>query len=333
MKKQLPIIVILFSLLLMIPSSVGAQVARSKLTVAPSRQELNIDPGETTAINLKFLNQEDSPVSGLLKVADFIVQNKEGTPTLLEETATITGITQISPRFSAASWVTLPYDRITIASKDKVSINAKITAPADAHPGGRYLAIYFEPGGTPTKASGLPREAASPVAVKIAGLVYLRVSGPITENARVIQFTAPRFSEYGPVTITTELDNKGDYHIRPKGTITLTNMLGKRITQEKLKEENIFPDISRVYENKLGQKWMFGKYKGQLLASYGEKGKALTATIYFWVFPWREVTATILALIIVAILLKTLYTRFGRRQKELEKKVEELEEKLEEKKS
>lgn len=333
MKKQLPIIIILSSLLLLIPSSVGAQVARSKLTVAPSRQELTIDPGETTAINIKFLNQEDSPVSGLLKVADFIVQDKEGTPTFLEEPATVTGITQISPRFSAASWVTLPYDRMTIASKDKVSINAKITAPADARPGGRYLAIYFEPGGTPVKATGLLREAASPVAVKIAGLVYIRVSGPITEDARVIQFTAPSFSQYGPVTITTEIANKGDYHIRPKGTITLTNMLGKRITQEKLEEENIFPDASRIYENELGQKWMLGKYKAQLAASYGEKGKALTATIYFWVFPWKEVSVVVLAIVIFVLLLNLFYRRFKQRQEELEEKVKELEEKLKEKKS
>ena len=333
MKKQLPIIIILFSLLLVIPSYVRAQVTSAKMTVAPSRQELTIDPGETTAINIKFLNQTDSPISGLLKVADFIVENKEGTPTFLEESPTVTGVTQISPRFSAASWITLPYDRMTIAAKDKVLINAKITAPANARPGGRYVAIYFEPGGTPTKAAGLPKEAASPVAVKIAGLVYMRVSGPVSEDAWVIQFTAPRFSQYGPVNITTELANKGDYHIRPKGTITLTNILGKEIDSQLLKEENIFPDASRLFENKLGQKWMLGKYGAKLTAVYGETGKALTATIYFWVFPWKEVTIAILAIVISIILLSTFFRRFKHRQEELEEKVEELEKKLEEKPS
>ena len=91
-----------------------------------------VDPGEKTAITIKFLNQGETPVSGLLKAVDFIVENKEGTPTFIEETPTVTGVTQISPRFSAASWVTLPYDRITIAPKDKVVIQAKITVPNDA---------------------------------------------------------------------------------------------------------------------------------------------------------------------------------------------------------
>jgi hypothetical protein len=105
------------------------------LTVAPARQELMIKPGEKSAVIVKFLNQGTEPISGILKVADFIVEDAEGSPTFLE------GPTQLSPRFSAASWVELPYDQITIAPKDKVLIQAKITAPADAEAGGRYVAI------------------------------------------------------------------------------------------------------------------------------------------------------------------------------------------------
>lgn len=327
MKKLLPIITIISLLGLLIPISAHAQVSLP-LTVAPSRQELEVNPGEETAFNVKFYNRSDTPVSGLLKVADFIVEDKEGTPTFLEETPTVIGPAQVSRRFAAASWVTLPYDRMTIAPHDSVLIQAKITAPPDARPGGRYLAVSFETSATPGQAVGLPREAETPVSARIAGLVYLRVSGPITEKAQVIQFTAPRFSEYGPVKITTEISNQGDYHIRPKGTITLTNMLGRQAAKEKLQESNIFPDVSRVYENELGEKWMWGKYKAQLVASYGETGKALTATIFFWVFPWRVATAVVLAVIIVVLLLNTFIGRLKRRQQELEEKIRKLEEKL-----
>lgn len=327
---------VLFLLTLCVVSVVRAQIPRSQIAVAPSRQELVIDPGEVKAINVKFINQEDTPISGLLKAVDFIVEDKEGTPTFLEETITITGTTLISPRFSAASWVSLPYDRITIAGKDQVTVNAKITAPPDARPGGRYLAIYFEPGGTLPEKIGVPREAASPVAMKIAGLVYIRVSGPITEDAYVVRFAAPRFSEYGPIPITTEILNRGDYHIRPLGTITLTNMLGREVDKVELKEANIFPDVSRIFENEVGQRWMWGKYKAQLAATFGEQGKALTATVFFWVFPWKLASAIILAIIILVLLLTTFYRRIKHRQEELElklaeeeKEIAELKEKLE----
>lgn len=336
MKRKLPTIIFFFSLLLLVPSYVRAQ-ARSSLTVSPSRQELFVDPGEKTALNIQFFNNSDEPVSGILKVADFVVEDKEGSPTFLE-TPVVTGTTQISRRFSAASWATLPYDRMTIAAKDKVSINAKIVVPDDARPGGRYIAIYFEAAGKLPEAKGTFREAGSPVAHQIAGLVYLRVAGPITEDAYVVQFAAPRFSEYGPVPIITEILNRGDYHIRPEGTITLTNMFGRKVASEKLKEINIFPDASRIFENELGTKWMWGKYKAELATSYGETGKVLTGVTFFWVFPWKVASAVVLGAIIIILLITTFYRRFKHRQEELEarlaeeeKEIEELKEKLEKK--
>ena len=222
----------------------------------------------------------------------------------------------------------MPYDRITIAPKDKVVIQAKITVPNDAQAGGRYLAVYFEPGGIPGKAGGGEKEAAIPVAIRIAGLVYLRVSGPIEESARLVQFTAPKFLEYGPISVTTEILNLGNYHIRPKGTITLTSIFGKNVDRVVLNEENIFPDASRIFESKLGEKWMFGKYKLELAASYGETGKVLTATLFTWVFPWKIISAVILAVIITILIVALLYHRFKKREEKLEEKVEELEKQI-----
>lgn len=301
------------------------------LSVAPARQEIFVDPGESTAITVKFFNYSDAPVSGPLKVADFIVEDKDGSPTFLEEGSAVTGLTKISPRFSAASWVTLPYDRITIAPKNKVNIQAKINVPTNATPGGKYLAIYFEPGGQVSKATGSLKEAASPVSVRIAGLVYLRVSGPIKEDAYVVKLSMPKFSEYGPVDISTEILNRGDYHIRPRGVISVTNLFGKQIDTAELKEQNIFPDVSRVYENKVGQKWMFGKYKAELTAAYGESGKALTAIAFFWVVPWKLTIVVVLTVLILIILFNNFFRKYKKHEEELEQKIEKLEEKLEKK--
>lgn len=310
----------IFFLLLSL-KSVQAQTSLP-LTVAPARQELLVDPGEKTAITVKFYNRGDAPISGLLKVANFIVKDDRGTPEFLE------GLTQLAPRFAAASWVTLPYDRMTIASKDMVLIQAKVNVPADARPGGRYLAIYFEPGGTPA-GGGKEKEVA--IASRLAGLIYLRVSGPVKEDAYVIQMTAPGFSEYGPVPITSEILNRGDYHIRPKGIITLRNFLGKEVDRVVLVEQNIFPDVSRSFSNAVGTKWMVGKYKAELTGSYGETGKVLTAAIFFWVFPWKVITIVILTIVVVVLLVNLLWQRLRKREKKLEEKVEELKKKLEEK--
>ncbi len=302
------------------------------MSVAPARQEIFVDPGESTAVTVKFFNYSDAPVSGPLKVADFIVEDKEGSPTFLEESASVTGLTKISPRFSAASWVSLPYNRITVASKNKVNIQAKINVPVSARPGGKYLAIYFEPGGEVSEATGGLKEATSPVTVRIAALIYLRVSGPIKEDAYVVKLSMPKFSEYGPVNVSSEILNRGDYHIRPVGNIRITNLFGNEVDKAVLKEQNIFPDTSRIFENRIGQKWMFGKYRAELTAAYGESGKALTAIAFFWVLPWRLTIVAILTILIVIILASTFFRRFKKHEEELEEKIEKLEEKLDEKK-
>jgi hypothetical protein len=318
-----PLFFVLCSLALYSTHDVNAQV-NIPLTVAPARQELTIKPGEKSAVIVKFLNQGTEPVSGVLKVADFIVEDSEGSPTFIE------GPNQISPRFAAASWVELPYDRITIAPKDKVLIQAKITAPADAQPGGRYIAIYFEPSGSlPEEATVSARqELTTPVAIRVAGLVSIRVAGPVEEKAYVQQLQAPRFLEYGPIDVTTEILNKGNYHIKPKGTVALYSPFGKKIDEQILKEQNIFPDATRIYQNKLGQKWLLGKYKIELNAAYGETGKVLTATVFTWIIPWKMIATIVLSVIIIILLLAVLFHRIRKREEELEEKVEELEEKL-----
>jgi len=314
-----------------LPLSGARAQTTTHLIVAPSRQEILVEPGENTAVNVKFLNQAETPISGTIGVVDFVVEDKEGTPTFLEGPATITGLTKISSRFSAASWFELPYDRATIAAKNKILLQAKIHVPVDARPGGRYVAIYFEPGGTPPPPEGTPKEASTPIAARIVSLVYIRVAGPIKEDAYVVKFAAPPFSQYGPVTVTTEILNRGDYHIAPKGVIKVYDLFGKEIDRQKLEERNIFPDASRVYENKVGTKWMLGKYRLELAAAYGETGKALTATSYFWVVPYKEISAGVLALVIVVLTITLLIRRFRRREEELEEKIEELEKKLEKK--
>jgi len=67
----------------------------------------------------------------------------------------------------------------------------------------------------------------------------------------------------------------------------------------------------------------------ELAAAYGETGKGLTATSYFWVVPYKEISAGLLALVIVVLAIALVTRRLRRREEELEEKIEELEKKLE----
>ena len=127
------------------------------LTVSPPTQELNINPGEEKRIQIKFYNRSDENISGLIKKADFLVLDNEGSPTLIDTSAA-------NNRFAASSWITLSEEKVTISPKNQVIITAFIKAPTDAYACGHYASVYFQP--TPVTLGGkqLERESAASIA-------------------------------------------------------------------------------------------------------------------------------------------------------------------------
>lgn len=285
------------------------------LTVGPARQQIAIDPGTTTSFAIKYYNQSAIPLSGVVGVADFVVDSTDGSPRIIEN------IDQANPKFSASKWVTLSFDQITIAPNDRIILSGSLSVPADARPGGRYVTVYFEPAvGTP---SSVGSGGATGVSPRIASLLYIRVNGPITENAYISNMFARSFFEYGPIEVTAEITNNGDYHIRPRGVFTVTNSLGGVIGQSNLKDVNIFPDALRIFTTSVGEKWMMGQYKITLKALYGEKAGMLERSVYVWVFPWRVALVVILTLIILGIIGKAVYKNIILKEASLEEELSE----------
>jgi len=291
------------------------------LTVVPPKQEVLINPGEKLSTSVKFLNEADSPITGSLAVLDFVVEDSNGTPVFLDNPQVV-GTTQIPAKYSAAKWISIPKNTITIASKDNVTVPITINVPVNAAPGGRYAAVLFQPSGDLTL--GNPESAEeTPIAIRLASLIYIRVAGAISEGATVTKFEGPTFLEYGPETITTEISNQGNYHIAPQGAVTLKDVFGRTVAKSNLEDKNIFPGASRSYTNELGQKLMIGRFTANLNAKYGDTGKLLTASFVLWVIPWKILLAILLALIIIALSGTMWYKRIKKKE---EKLVEELKE-------
>ena len=295
--KNIILLIILFAFSILsfkVISKVFAQVAET-ITISPPTLTLNVNPGDKKEGTLALINDSDTDLTFVTGVYDFIVQDKNGTPAILPK-GTIE-----NDKYSGANWIAVYPNTITVPAHQRVQLNYYIQVPINARPGGHYAAIVYQP-----ISAGANKNSGASVKTQIATLVYLTVSGQVNQAARVNKFQAPPFSEYGPVNITTEIENLGDLHITPNGSITVTNLFGQTVYTSPLATRNIFPGNTALdYINKIGSHFMFGRFKASLLASYGiGNNLPLYATVYFWVIPWRIITITLL--VIIAIILTVL---------------------------
>lgn len=267
--------------------SVYAQLTQQTVTITPPNISLKVNPGDKKEGTLGLINDSDGTLTFGTAVYDFVVTDTNGTPQILPQ-----GVV-LNNRHSAANWIAVYPPQFTLKPHQRQTLNYYVQIPKDAAPGGHYAAVVFQPltGGT-NQGSGAVIQS------QIATLAYITVNGKIKEGAQVTQFSAPGFSEFGPVTITTQIKNLGDLHINPQGSITLKNIFGKTVDITTLPSRNIFPDnVSLIYKPQLGRTWMFGRYTATLLAAYGVGNNLpLLATVSFWVIPWRIILLVLLAI-------------------------------------
>lgn len=263
-----------------------------QLTITPPSISLSVKPGDKAEGTVSFINDSNEDLDMEISIFDVIVQDNMGTPEILPSG------TLENNKYSASSWMGVDMTRFTAKAHQRTNIRYYYQIPGNAGPGGHYAAIVFRPKPF-TSAAG----SGAAINMQLSSLVYFDVAGPIKESATVKSFTVPSFSEYGPVSLKAEVTNNGDTHIKPVGTFTVKDMMGKTIASKDVPAGNIFPGgISRVYEQTMGKKWMIGRYTATFMANYGRSNNLpLIATVAFWVFPWK-VALLILTLVLVAVL-------------------------------
>lgn len=291
---------------LILTPGVNAQTAQV-FTAIPPRLEIQAKPGQFVQKTIQFRNEGDTVASLTVVAKDFIVNNTLGTPEFVSSL--------VSGRWSAASWVRVTPSSLAVAPKSVADIIVSVNVPLDALPGGHYAGVLYESSGTVTRV-GKGTGAGSAVQQVVGTLVYLTVEGKVTEGALIKQFKAPGFLEFGPVNFTSEILNQSDVHVAPQGQILVRDMLGRTAEILPLEERNIFPGASFIYKNTWESKYLLGRYRADLTATYGSHGRTVLATIYFIVFPVKVVLAIILVILLVWLVI--VYLRRRRQEKENE---------------
>jgi len=312
-KKLSGIILIIFSVVLSISPIVGAQSATSAqgMQISPTLIEINAEAGGEYKISINVTNVTVADLFYSSSVDDFNSNDETGSPHIISDE-------ELPTTASIKTWVSSITD-FTLASHDSKDISAQITVPTDAEPGGHYGVIRFS-GSTPSvDTTGVGLSASAGV------LILIRVGSEdqIVEQADLASFYTEQndkqswFFENGPITFVTRVQNSGNVHVKPSGSIEVRDMFGGLTASLDINTQdpksNVLPDSVRRFESELSNKWMFGQYTATLTLGYGTKGQAITNTIKFWVIPYKIILVGLFILFTLGFIFKRLIRVYNRR--------------------
>jgi hypothetical protein len=265
-----------------------AQTALSSqgIEISPPSAEFDVNPGEVKDFEVKVRNTGNDLYYMTARVEDFTASGEDGQVALVEK----------GP-YAISSWTTLTPVSFTLEPGQSQTVKVRSSLPNQNVGGGRYGAVVFAVANDPT-----PNTAS--VAQEIASLFLFRVAGPVEENLTILNFKAPQFAEFGPIPLQLSVSNNGNVHVKAAGLVSVSNILGKKISDLVIAPTNIFPQAKRVLEVSFNQNFMIGPYQARAILFYGNDNNTIEAFVPFFVFPVRFVAAIIGFILLIYVIIK-----------------------------
>lgn len=295
MKKIFFLVTLLITagLVAIVTYKLSAQSSNNGLLVLPSNFDITQNPGETAEKTVRLMNLTDQQITVHVDRRNFTAKGEEGGVEFLgNETSS----------FSLASWITVtPDTNVVIPARAEKEFTFRVTAPKTAEPGGHFGALVFAttPGGVKSTGAALSQEVAS--------LILTRIPGDVHEQAVVESFQSDHnFYEFGPVNFTARIKNEGGVHIRPIGSVLITDMFGRK-TAVDIEPRNVLPGAIRIIPALLKDKLLIGRYHANLILAYGSHNQNIYASTEFWAFPVRYALMLLAVLVVLIFFRKRLF--------------------------
>jgi hypothetical protein len=276
-------------------------IAKQGLTITaiPARMgdddTLQGEPGKTIQTSVKVMNNTKLPLTINTIAEDFIIGEDGKTPQPVDA--------QAGSRWSLSKWMKIVNPTNLVPANSTATVTILISIPANALPGGRYAMIMHSPAadgvGLGETGDAAKRGAQAGINQRVGTLVYLRIPGPVKEEAHIRNFKVPGLSEFGPIPMQFSIESLSDIHIRPSSTIIIRDMLRRPIAELAIPTSNVFPYTMREFETMWKQVWGLGRYTAEVRTTYGSKAVMTGATVAFWIIPLRLIVLIVVIILII----------------------------------
>ncbi len=273
------------------------------LTVSPVIIELQGDPGETLTGQVTVLNDETEKRTFTSSVEEVSAEDETGDPQFSETGSDI------------STWVSVA-DSVTLGPGESQVLDYTIAIPQNAVAGGHFGAILFSadnPAGTESVT----------VSAKVGALVFLTVSGQITESGSIISSglsNGRATMSHLPASILWRFENTGNDRVVPVGNVIVKNWFGntKATLDANVDDGSVLPSNVRRFDTSwdpganlnepvnffgaVGREltdFAFGRYTADTTVIFGDTNQTAQSSFSFFIFPWHLLLSVLVLIIIV----------------------------------
>lgn len=273
-------------------------------TISPVITEVTINKGQTYTVPITIENPTSVATNAIPIVNDFVASSNEtGEPSIIINNNASLPTNNFIPLVDK-----IP--DIPLGPNAQTTIDVNISVPANANPGGYYGAIRF----APTQQSG--QQSNVGLTASVGTLFLITVPGNLIQKLTLVQLSAANSSGTtggyftgGKISLVTRLQNVGNIHVQPFGTLQVKNMFGKVVATVQVNNQqprgNVLPNSIRRFTNSLPNNIrLLGHYTIVASIGYGTGGgNLIVAQAGFWYLPiWLLIILAILVVIIVALI-------------------------------
>lgn len=262
--------------------------------VQPTLIDERLDPGESKSGQFTVTNQSAGIQNFSFTVRNVASVNETGRPVFSDEPP-IEGN-------DISEWITLSKKTVSLKADESATIDYTITIPEGASPGGHVGGIFVDRAADPGSTIG------ATVGFQVGALLTLHVNGDVTENLQLVQFSSEKLIyTTADANFTVRVKNDGTVIERPRGGITLIDMLGNEVETVSVNTGNgaALPKSERVYQAKWkGTGFHIGRYQAIVTLSYGLDAKSsISREVSFWVIPVKPLLIVLGIALIIALIL------------------------------
>lgn len=275
--------------------------------VGPGKIEVELKPGQSTTVDIKVSNRTGEEKMFKIEVEDFTGSKNP------QETVVLLGDDR-GP-YSLRDFISFAEPTFELKNGERATVPVTITLPTDAEPGGLFGSVLVS---VQSKVTAEGNVSASAVVSRIGTLIFVKVPGEVKQEGKLSSFsTADNQTVFGggPIRFRILYENNGSTHVNPYGEIKIANMFGEQVGAVEIDPWFALPDSLRLREVSWDRPLLFGRYTATALINRGYGDIIDTASVSFWVIPWKIALSVIGGCIVVVFGLRFILTRFEFRRK------------------